>query len=287
MIEMRSPDAGDLERQKELWRLCFGDADGYVEEYYKNRYRAEETLVLKEGGVVQSMLAGLPMALRSADGRFFPGRYVYALATHPESRGEGFGGFLLKYADYRFQEENMACALVVPAEPSLHSYFARAGFREAFVHSEWDEENANLNRAEGAIREASPVEYNRVRNQLLHGHCYVACDEEAVALQKSFSRISGGDIYLLELPEGVGCASAERVGERILVKELLVPDAAARSAAALIAAELPAKSYRFRVPAFHMSPPESKVVAFGMLKWYLPEDKVPDCTGGFLGLAYD
>jgi GNAT superfamily N-acetyltransferase len=250
MIELSSPKEGDLERQKELWRLAFGDGDGYIEAYYASRYRPEETLVLKEGGVVMSMLAGLPMALCSADGGSFPGAYVYALATHPDGRGQGYGEFLLKYADFRFQEEKKACALVVPAEPSLHGYFARAGFREAFAHWEWEEAYTEGETPTGRIRAAEPAAYNEVRNRLLRGRCHVACDEEAIRLQKVFSRLSGGDIYLLDLPEGQGCAAAERTGTGgVIVKELLVPDGARSSAAALLKKQLPAPGYRFRVPA--------------------------------------
>lgn len=44
MIEIRFAKMGETVRQKEIWKLCFGDSEQYIDFYYANRYKEDETL---------------------------------------------------------------------------------------------------------------------------------------------------------------------------------------------------------------------------------------------------
>ena len=52
MIEIRPARPGEETRQKELWKLSFGDDDAYIDYFYTHRPAGVETLVLLEDGVI-------------------------------------------------------------------------------------------------------------------------------------------------------------------------------------------------------------------------------------------
>ena len=48
MINMRASVPADVPRQRELWKLAFGDDGAYVDNFYHNYYRPERVVVLGE-----------------------------------------------------------------------------------------------------------------------------------------------------------------------------------------------------------------------------------------------
>lgn len=133
MIEIRPARPGEETRQKELWKLSFGDDDAYIDYFYTHRPAGVETLVLLEDGALETMVALFPVTLSLPDGAQASSAYIYALATHPGARKKGFGRFILNYVDFYLQEKKLDCVTIVPAEASLHRFFAAAGFSECFA----------------------------------------------------------------------------------------------------------------------------------------------------------
>ena len=105
MIHMRPSVEADIPRQRELWKLAFGDDGAYVDNFYHNYYRPERVLVLEEDGLIQAMTAWFDTTLVTTDGNRWKAGYLYAVATHPDARGKGLAGALLKYADYYLKEQ--------------------------------------------------------------------------------------------------------------------------------------------------------------------------------------
>ena len=97
---MRPSKPEELSRQRELWKLAFGDSDGYIDLFYKTAAGPEDVLVLLEDGVVYSILALPAVELALPDGDTASSAYVYALATDPAARGRGYGRMLLRYVDF-------------------------------------------------------------------------------------------------------------------------------------------------------------------------------------------
>ena len=85
MIEIRPAKPDELLRQKELWKLAFGDEDDYID-YFFAHGEESQVLVLLEDGVVYTMVALFPVALALPGGRKASSAYIYALATHPDAR---------------------------------------------------------------------------------------------------------------------------------------------------------------------------------------------------------
>lgn len=292
MVEMRASRPGEIPRQKELWRAAFGDEERYIDWFYRCCGDPEDILVLAEDGVVVSMLALPPVELVSAGGARASGRYVYALTTDTACRDRGYGRLLLRYTDHCLRERGLDCVTVVPAEPSLHRFFGSAGFRPCFSFRglEFSRRELPPPAPEDRVRPADPGTYCRVRETLLAGLNRVCYGGGLLELQQGFSRMSGGDLYLLNVAGETGCAAVELAdGGEVLCKELLIaPSQTARAAAAVAALHPGAGPCRVRVPV-RPEGPEGPEVPFGMVKWYNREKEAAwgGGTACYMGLGFD
>ena len=87
MVKLRTSEQRDVPALKELWKLAFGDEDGYIDHFFTQYYLPKRMLVLEEDGVVRAMTAWFDMPLVCSDGTTVPSAYLYAVATHPDCRG--------------------------------------------------------------------------------------------------------------------------------------------------------------------------------------------------------
>ena len=227
MIQIRISRPEDVTRQRELWRLAFGDEGAYVDNFYRTYYRPERMLLLEEDGEVQAMTAWFDTTFVVPERGRYRAAYLYAVATHPEARGRGLAGQLLAGADRIFREWDIPAVTTVPAEPSLHRFFGRNGFRECFVDGQFSlPRNGRATLLAGAALERlSPGEYRDLREELLAGTAHIDLPREALAYQAGACALApGGGLYAVQTPHGRAalCAEGMESGE-LLVKELLCP----------------------------------------------------------------
>lgn len=289
MIEMRPSKPEELSRQRELWKLAFGDSDGYIDLFYQTAAGPEDVLVLLEDGVVYSMLALPAVELTLPDGDTASSAYVYALATDPAARGRGYGRMLLRYVDFYLRERGVDCVTVVPAEESLHKFFASVDFAECFTASWTDLPAGEIGApAPGdAIEAADAAAYDALRERLLEGAFHVRYGGGLLAFQAGVSRLSGAGLYRLRVDGREGCAAAEYDGSRLILKELLLPPGLQGRGLALVKERLPAGTYQARGPYSASELGEAR--SFGMLKWLNAVFglKWRGAGDGYLGLAFD
>jgi predicted acetyltransferase len=112
---------------KNLWKLCFHDEDAYINFYYENRFKAEETLVYLVENQVVAMLTLMPGFVVHPNEKL-PVRYVYAVATHPEHRRKGYAAALMEYANY-VEDKDYLGTFLVPASASLFQYYEALGYQ--------------------------------------------------------------------------------------------------------------------------------------------------------------
>ena len=99
--------------------------------------------------------------------------YLYAVATHPDARGKGYAGMLLRYADLYLKEEvHCQAVTTVPAEESLHRFFGANGFRECFTHR-CIKISSIKGIGTGELEPLSPVQYGQLREELLKGQPHI------------------------------------------------------------------------------------------------------------------
>lgn len=110
-----------------LWKLCFNDSDAFIQLYFDKKYRRDNTdIVLRQKRVV-SALQRLPYSM-SYYGSVVPVVYLSGLCTHPEYRGNGLMGSLIRQAHRKMYEAGCWFSLLIPANESLVSFYARFGY---------------------------------------------------------------------------------------------------------------------------------------------------------------
>ncbi len=280
MIHMRTSRPEDIPRLRELWRLAFGDPEAYMDAFFQCWYRPERMLVLEEEGELRSMLAWFDTWLDVPDGNRWKAGYLYAVATHPDRRGQGLSGALQKYAAaYLRGEQGCQAMTTVPANPSLHRFFAANGFRECFTHSVrvWD---APVPEGEPPFRleRLSAADYGRAREAILSGTAHISYPEQALAFQEEAGALSpGGGLYAA----GAAVLCAEEGERGLVIKELLGKPEDVELALRWAGALLPGWTGEYRTPGSQ--------VPFGMLQWLYPglERRWDWSSSAYLGLAFD
>ncbi len=294
-LKIRLAGKGDIDRQKEIWKLCFGDSHEYIDFYFANRYSEDETIVLIYDGAIASMLTMIPVRVVRPDGRGIPAAMLYAIATHPEYQGRGLATGIMDFSDRYLVDNHKEMSVLVPAAGGLFEFYKKRGYTYGFSNREviiTGEAVEGLTKGEALpalIAPAAPKVYNHRRNSHLQGSLYVAYEDGDIAYQKLLSKRTGADIYTIDVNGYCGCATVERINaHRLLVKELMMPDFFLNTAVAGIAKLLPAKEYVLRLPAHQGKNLNGTVRPFGMVKLHR-EPGTGICFDGlgYLGIAYD
>jgi len=282
MIQIHHAQGWEISDAEALWGNAFGDEPDFQEAFYR-LCAPDGPLVLTEDGLLRAMLALPELSLRLGEGWTGRAGYVYALATDPEQRGKGWAKKLLDYAADRAGEMGAAGICTVPAEPSLHRFFASAGYGECFAARRQTVPLTSPT-AGGEVKGVGAAEYAELREELLTGVSHGAWDGELTAIQEGFSQSSGGGLYRLELEGQTGCAAVERHGELAVAKELLCPEGLFPRAAALLAGALGVERWELRAPA---DVGTGELWKFGMAIWF--DERLGKEFGerAYLGLAFD
>ena len=287
MLCTRISTPRDIPRQRELWQLAFGDTGAYVDNFYRTYYKPERMLMLEEDGVVQAMTAWFDTTFAVPGQGEYRAAYLYAVATHPEARGRGLAGRLLSDADGLFRSWGVQAVTTVPAEPSLHRFFGRNGFRECFVHGEQEYRPRSAAEAPAGempkLDRLTAADYAGLREARLAGMPHIALSKEAISYQAGASALTpGGGLYALEAPHGAAALCTEGMEDgTLLVKELLTEPGDVDWVVSWLPKLLPAWSGLYRTP--------DGEIPFGMLKWLSPDQsRCWDWTStAYLGLAFD
>jgi len=261
-MDLRPGRTGDLSAIRTLWKTCFGDTDGYIDLFFRDCAGAEDFLLLTEGGAPRAMLCGLPAPIRDRDGALHEAVYVYALCSHPDEKGRGLAQRLLSYAFDTYGRGGLQAVHLVPAGPSLFSYFGRQGFSADLPLRLWTP--PALSGAPGRVEALTPAAYGALRGTLLAGAAHVVPEARQIAHQKNLSRLGGADLYALHIGGHTAAAAAENIGGAFLARELLPPAGlSAREAAALLTSRFPGR-WQLRMP---LSADEGEAIPFGVVRW--------------------
>lgn len=131
MHMIRTAALSDTPRLKEIWQICFGDPERYIDFFFQNAFHPEQTLVWEEDGTVCAMFFLLDCSVW-AGGSEVPAAYLYAAATMPAYRSRGIMGRMIRYAAGFVSSCGYGGIVLVPAEPGLFDYYGRFGFRTCF-----------------------------------------------------------------------------------------------------------------------------------------------------------
>ncbi len=127
---------------QELWSLVFGDEWEYLEDFFNTFFpdphlsgpNAETGCMTSDGNRIlfvcdgERVISQLFMIPYEIGGMREKAAYLYALATHPDYRGRGLMGELIRKAQQLVRESGMAGAFLIPAEETLKGYYEGYGF---------------------------------------------------------------------------------------------------------------------------------------------------------------
>ncbi len=249
-MKIDHPVSADIPRLRLLWKEAFGDDDSFLDAFFTTAFSPDRCRCIWEN-------AQPAAALYWFDCEYAYGKiaYIYAVATHPDFRGQGLCRRLMADTHRLLQENDYAGAVLVPGENGLFAMYEKMGYRpfsgmDCFV---------------SAAGQALPLQaltaqdYAERRRQLLPAGGVVQ-EQENLAFFSCFARFYKGENCLL--------AVAEESGNLRVVELLGDP-----SAAPGILAQLHYDTGTFRVPG---SAP------FAM---FHPFRDTP--APGYFGLAFD
>lgn len=267
-----------------LWQTVFGDFESYISLFFSHRFVPENTMVAVIGDVPVAMLYLLPITIQE-NGISYDARYIYAVGTHPDFRSKGLSGRLLSSTHERLAAEGVALSLLVPAEPSLFSYYGSRGFKTEFYR-------------QTAVFLAQPIETHShvallpssLQNLMAlrdgafaQSGLYACWGFDALRYQQKEAELFGGETLCFKSPEE-GYALCYPTEGAVLIKEwtgrLLYSDVLNA-----IAARYNRDKIVLRLPADFGAGGE--VQPFAMTKWYLSERSVPQGKAPYLSLVLD
>ena len=122
----------DTEDLKTLWKCCFPqDTDSFIDFYFKEVYREEESLVHIENGQVAAFLQMIPYNIKIGK-TIHPAVYLSGVMTHPDYRRKGYMTQLLQKAFIEMKRRRYASVFLIPQEEYLFDFYAKFGFVSAF-----------------------------------------------------------------------------------------------------------------------------------------------------------
>lgn len=269
-----------------LWQEAFGDSREETAFYFRFRHRDENMLVMETDGMIAGMLSMLPLTL-AAPGQRFPARYVFAVATKKERRGQGISTELLSAAHAQMREEGTAASLLVPADEGLFTFYGRRGYQMAFFVDELRLAGSDIaaHAPDGEVKDCGTGDYSRLRAAAFSGsRLFASWDEEALAFVIRSAKASGGGVLRLKNGHGEAAAVCEKRDGFLRVSELALSGMSWQEAMALVHRRFKAERYELRLPQGTV--PNDSPRPFGMIHWLV---QPPDLKGAapYLALAKD
>lgn len=274
-IEFRPCVIEDLPSLAELWQEVFGDEPEYIHRCF-SAYPYPERMFLGEvEGKGVSMSLYFPCTFHRW-GKAYSAAYLYAVATHPSYRGQDNVGQMMANLRPYLREQGVAVLTTVPAEPSLHGFFARHGFMPYF--QEYRQQFTSSLEDTFTLSPLSAAMYEQKREAFLQKMPYLQIASEGFRFQESVCALgqggmfqgSEGDILVLEEAEEGVFIGKEYLGKTPPVGSLF--------------RDYGIQCLQLRSPF----PMGEEPVPFGMIQWL--QDPPSDWTQeerGYHGLAFD
>ena len=115
----------------DMWKTVFGDADSYMELYFRTKYKNENTLLYFEGNKAVASLQMLQFNFTFCDTEI-PIYYLSGVSTLPDARKKGYMQQLLIESYKVCYDRGIPMMLLVPQEEWLLNFYGKYGFAQTF-----------------------------------------------------------------------------------------------------------------------------------------------------------
>lgn len=120
----------------QMWKIVFGDPDSYMQLYFREKYRDENTLVFVENNQPVSSLQMLPITF-TFHRKEISAAYYSGLCTLPEWRKKGYMAVLIEKSFAELYSKNVPLAILVPQSEELLSFYEPHGFTQTFCAGQY------------------------------------------------------------------------------------------------------------------------------------------------------
>lgn len=274
-------DVGMTEQLKELWKNVFGDTDEYISLFFEKRFTPSQCVAAISGGKVVGMLFLLPFNLVCVNERY-SGRYIYAVATHPDHRRQGISESMLSFAHKKAASEGAALSALVPANAPLFDYYRKRGFETEFYKKELtlypDSDAKSVQLCCCCLDEQLETR----RKLFADSRMFVDWDKDALCYQQHENELLGGETLCFSSPKK-GYALCIAADDGVFIREWGA-DALYPELLSAIAERYQKRKITVRLAADRF---DSEAVPFAMTKWYITERKASGDDPPFISLVLD
>jgi len=114
---------------KAIWKLCFPmDTDSFIDFYFDEIYKNEETLVYLENGKPASAFQIIPYSLKNGT-EIFQAGYISGAMTHPDFRRKGLMKKILLASFDIMRERGFDYSFLIPQETWLFDFYEKFGYK--------------------------------------------------------------------------------------------------------------------------------------------------------------
>jgi predicted acetyltransferase len=118
-MNIRYAKGNDLENIKDIWNYCFGDEKEYVDYYFNNKYKPENTIIIEENDELMSSLQ-LNQYKINLDNKIYDISYVVGVSTYPNARGKGYMKDMMDFALNELYKKGQLVSLLMPIDYRLY-----------------------------------------------------------------------------------------------------------------------------------------------------------------------
>lgn len=257
---------------QEIWKVCFEEQPAPVSYFFDTYFKTQNCLVYEASGQPVAMVHLLPAQIVH-ENSLIQAHYIYAAATSPEHRSKGYMSALLKRAAEVGAERGDMYSFLLPSQSDLYRYYGQLGylpyFQTNFVTLSSHELGAL---AAGGQKGDIVLNYQQVESvrsaQLLTASGSVIWSERAISYAIGISKLYGGQLICAQAGDHYGYALCSATdGETCTVVEIIAGESTIADLLATILHQIPAQTYRFRLPVFSkLFAQQGQVSTHGMIK---------------------
>ena len=207
---------------KEIWNYCFDDGETFVEYYFKDKYKKQNTIVVEDEGEIVSSLQ-LNQYKLNLNSQIYNTSYIVGVSTLPQVRGRGYMKNIMKFTLKELYNRNQLVSILMPIDYRLYRKY---GYEHCYDQIEYnvDIEDLKNYKINGKLYKANKlnlselVDISKVFLSGVNGN--VERDEKYY--QGLFEEVNSenGHIYIHENDESQGYIIYFLNGDTMFIREL-------------------------------------------------------------------
>lgn len=119
MEQVRFARTEDREQLRDLWAVCFGDSERFLDWFFRERFFPSLSSCLTEDGAILSALHSYPLHIRLR-GRILPASLMAGVGTYPEHRGKGYMRRIILHYMRSLRAAGVPILVQTPANPAYY-----------------------------------------------------------------------------------------------------------------------------------------------------------------------